>query len=88
MPISFGSSYLIGLAITGAPIPWQQLVEPLRGILGDAGEHVGEPGQRIDVIELCRLCRPPNYAERFWKQAVVCARLRPMERTSPQFHSA
>src|ERR1700738_4826229 len=54
VPISFGSSYLIGLAITGAPIPWQQLVEPLRGILGDAGEHVGEPGQRIDVIELCR----------------------------------
>src|SRR5258705_4567660 len=35
-----------------------------------------------------RLCRPPNYAERSWKQAVVCARLRPMERTSPQFHSA
>jgi hypothetical protein len=54
VPISFGSSYLIGVAITGAPIPWQQLVEPLRGILGDAGEHVGEPGQRIDVIELCR----------------------------------
>jgi hypothetical protein len=54
VPISFGSSYLIGLAITGAPIPWQQLVEPLRGIVGDAGEHVGEPGQRIDVIELCR----------------------------------
>src|ERR1700754_1102216 len=23
-------------------------------MLGDAGEYVGEPGQRIDVIELCR----------------------------------
>jgi hypothetical protein len=55
---------------------------------GDAGEDVGQPGLRIDAIHLSRLCRPPNYAERLWKQAVVCARLRPMERTSPQFHSA
>jgi hypothetical protein len=55
VPVSFGSSCLIGLAVTGVPTPWQQLVEPLRGILGDAGEHVGEPGQGIDVIELCRM---------------------------------
>jgi hypothetical protein len=34
--------------------------------VGDAGEHVGQPGQWIDVVELGRLCRPPNYAERFW----------------------
>jgi hypothetical protein len=27
-------------------------------------EHVGEPGLRIDVIELGGLCRPLNYAER------------------------
>jgi hypothetical protein len=55
---------------------------------GDAGEDVAQPGLRVDAIHLGGLCRPPNYAERFWKQAVVCARLRPMERTSPQFHSA
>jgi hypothetical protein len=42
----------------------------------------------IDVVELGGLCRPPNYAERFWKQLVVCAQLRPVERRSPQFHSA
>jgi hypothetical protein len=60
----------------------------MSGVVGQLREDVGEPGARIDVIELAGLCRPPNYAERFWKQAVVCARLRPMERTSPQFHSA
>jgi hypothetical protein len=27
-------------------------------------KHVGEPGERIDIVELCRLCRPLNYAER------------------------
>ena len=32
--------------------------------VGDAAEHVGEPGLRIDVVELGGLCRPPNYAER------------------------
>ncbi len=29
-----------------------------------------------------RLCRLPNYAERFWKQPVAPAHLRPVERTS------
>ena len=33
-------------------------------LLGDAGQHVGEPGLRIDVIQFGGLCRPPNYAER------------------------
>jgi hypothetical protein len=27
-------------------------------------EHIGEPGVRIDAIELAGLCRAPNYAER------------------------
>jgi len=57
-------------------------------VIGDPGQYVGEPGLWIEVVELGGLCRPPNYAERFWKQAAVCARLRPIERTSPQFHSA
>jgi len=34
-------------------------------MIRQAGEHVGEPGLRIDVVELGGLCRPPNYAERF-----------------------
>src|SRR5215475_1087580 len=46
------------------PVPGQKLLEPVAGVVVDAGEHVGEPGLRIDVVELCRLCRPPNYAER------------------------
>jgi hypothetical protein len=29
----------------------------------DPGQDVGEIGKRIDVVELGRLCRPPNYAE-------------------------
>jgi hypothetical protein len=57
-------------------------------MIGQSGKHIGEPSLRIDVIEFASLCRPPNYAERFWKQPVVCAHLRPVERTSPQFHSA
>jgi hypothetical protein len=63
-------------------------MEPPLGDVGDASEHVGEPGQRINVVELGRLCRPPNYAERFWMRPIVCAKLRPVERTSPKFHSA
>jgi hypothetical protein len=33
-------------------------------VIGQAGEHVGEPGLGIDVVELGGLCRSPNYAER------------------------
>src|SRR5579859_8284649 len=36
------------------PIPRQQLVEPLDGMLGDARENVGEPGLWIDIIHLGR----------------------------------
>src|SRR5689334_11273023 len=28
------------------PVPGQKLAEPGDGMIGDAGEHVGEPGQR------------------------------------------
>jgi hypothetical protein len=33
-------------------------------VLGNAGQDVGQPSLRIDVVHFCRLCRPPNYAER------------------------
>jgi hypothetical protein len=29
----------------------------------DPGENVGEVRQRIDIVQLTGLCRPPNYAE-------------------------
>jgi hypothetical protein len=33
-------------------------------MIWESGEHVGEPGARIDVVELGGLCRIPDYAER------------------------
>jgi hypothetical protein len=36
----------------------------MRGMGGDALEHVGQPGLRIDAVHLGGLCRAPNYAER------------------------
>jgi hypothetical protein len=34
------------------PIPWKKLVDPFCGMIGQAGEHVGEPSMRIDIVEL------------------------------------
>jgi hypothetical protein len=34
------------------PVPWQQGVELLNGKVGDTGEDVGEPGLRVDVVQL------------------------------------
>ena len=53
-----------------------------------ACEEVCEPGERIGIVELCGLCRPPNYAERFTEQPGECAYLPPIERILPQLHSA
>ena len=42
-------------------------------VIVDTCEHIGEPGLRINVVELGRLCRMANYAERFWgKQWFGC----------------
>jgi len=35
-------------------MPRQELVDPGGGLVGDVGEHVGEPGLRIDAVELGR----------------------------------
>ena len=82
-----GSSSFGG-EVLPVPVPGKEFVNALGGVIRQASQHVGEPGLRVDVVELGGLCRPPNYAERFWKQPVVCAQLRPVERRSPQFHSA
>ena len=34
--------------------PGQQLVDPGDLMVGDAAEHIGEPGLRVDAIEFCR----------------------------------
>jgi hypothetical protein len=71
-----------------APIPRQQCGQFGDLVIGDPGEHVGKPGLGIDIIEFGRLCRHPNYAERFWNQPVAPAHLRAVERTSFPCHSA
>src|SRR5208282_156424 len=38
----------------GPPVPRQQLIEPMRGMGGDAREDIGEPGLGIDAVHLCR----------------------------------
>jgi hypothetical protein len=48
----------------GGPVPRQKFVEPVHGMIVDAAEHIGEPSLGIKVVELGRLCRAPNYAER------------------------
>jgi hypothetical protein len=70
------------------PVPGQQLGDALGRMILQARQHVGQPGLRIDVVELGGLCRPPNYAERLLVQPAVCTDLRPVERMSPPFHSA
>ena len=35
-----------------APVPGQEFVDALGWVIRQAGEHVGEPGLRIDVVEL------------------------------------
>jgi len=35
-------------------MPRQEFVDPGGGLVGDAGERIGEPGLRIDAVELGR----------------------------------
>ena len=46
-----GSCELCGLIVPAVflPFPWQQFVETALRRPGDAAEHVGEPGLRVDV---------------------------------------
>jgi hypothetical protein len=46
---AFCSSRSFGFLIP--PVPWQQFVQTLNRMIRDAGEHVSEPGARIDVIK-------------------------------------
>jgi len=50
-----------GLTAVG---PRQQLLDvAVRVTIDDLVEDVGEIGERIDLVDLAGLCRPPNYAE-------------------------
>ena len=37
--------------LCGLPVPGKECVETAHGMVGDAGEDVGEPCLRIDVVE-------------------------------------
>jgi len=39
-------------ALLRDPVPGEVFVEPALRRLGDAAEHIGEPGLRIDIVEL------------------------------------
>jgi hypothetical protein len=39
-------------------------------MVGDAGEHIGEPGAWVEVVEFGSLCRAPNYADAPYVQEV------------------
>jgi len=55
---------MCGLRAGPAPISWEQFIEPLDEMLGDAGQNAGEPGLRIDIVHLGRddqaACAPPR----------------------------
>ena len=38
--------------------------------LGQLGEQVPEVGVGVEAVRLGGLCRPPNYAEQFWSDAL------------------
>src|SRR5258707_10916536 len=37
---------------TWPPVPRQELVDPAGRVLSDPGQHVGQPGLRIDIVHL------------------------------------
>src|SRR5260370_13880244 len=55
------------LRVPGLPIPRQEFIDAPGGMILQAREDVGEPGVRVDVVELGGLCRLPNYAAWFGK---------------------
>jgi hypothetical protein len=69
------------------PGPGHNFVDPPDRVVGQARQNVGEPGLRIDIIELAGLCRPPNYAEWFWKER-RCRAVSARRGVSPRSHSA
>ena len=47
------SGRLFGAVSKQLPIPRQEFVEPVSRVLGDAGQNVGQPSLRIDVVHFC-----------------------------------
>ena len=43
------------LAGLGGPVPGEEFVDAVDGMRGDAGEHVAQPGERVDAVQLAGL---------------------------------
>jgi hypothetical protein len=58
--------------------PWQQFVDAIDGMLGDASDDVAQVGLGIKAIQFGGSCRIPRYAEAVriihsWSCDAVCA---------------
>jgi hypothetical protein len=56
--------------------PWQQFVDAIDGMLGDASDDVAQVGLGIKAIQFGGLCRVSNYAEWFSMQPTARSQLR------------
>ncbi|MHC4044874.1 hypothetical protein [Bradyrhizobium sp. 23AC] len=65
------------IADADVQFPRQKLVKPMGRMINDADNDVDELSLRINTIHFGRLCRPPPYAERFWRDSLVCEYSRP-----------
>ena len=50
-PKGSGSDFLCELLLSGLPVPGEEFVKAALRYVGDPGEDVGEPGERIDIVE-------------------------------------
>jgi hypothetical protein len=66
----------LSAVLCARPGPWHEIINA-RGWpqIDQFGQNVLDVGLRINTVELAGLCRPPNYAERFWMQPVAPAHL-------------
>src|SRR5688572_7611852 len=46
-----------GDVASGLPVPGEEVVDPLRRMVGQPRQNVGEPGLWVDAVELCALRR-------------------------------
>jgi hypothetical protein len=51
-----------GVKHVGYP-PWEQFIDAVDRVIGNALKNVGQVRTRIDIIELATSCRVPDYAE-------------------------
>jgi hypothetical protein len=47
------SGGLVAQSRTRLPVPGQEFIDLVGRMRGDSGEHIGEPGLRIHVVQLC-----------------------------------